>query len=421
MTQLLAQHDRALGDHAALVKRGLKLDLTRGKPSPAQLDLSGRMLDLPLSALACADQTDLRNYGSPSGLLELREIFSNAFQVPTTQLLAAGNSSLELMHDAIVFALLRGVPGGEGHWLGYGKIAFLCPVPGYDRHFAICERYGIEMIPVAMTPEGPDMNTVESLVAEDPRIKGIWCVPKYSNPDGAVYSADTVRRLSAMPTAAADFRIFWDNAYAVHHLTDTPAEIADILALCAAHGNPERALIFGSTSKITIAGAGVAFFGSSATNVAWWLDCAGKRSIGPDKINQLRHSQFLRNADGLAEHMRDHAALIRPKFDLVDNILTAELGAAGFASWTNPAGGYYISLQVPHGCARDVVAKVQEAGIVLTPAGAAHPYGIDPQDSTIRIAPTYPDVEEVELAVRALATCVRLVGTQKLFAEASAR
>nr|WP_165960915.1 aminotransferase class I/II-fold pyridoxal phosphate-dependent enzyme [Actinocrispum wychmicini] len=416
MEELTVQRDRARQDHADLVARGLKLDLTRGKPSQRQLDLADELLDLRAPVVS-ADGTDLRNYGGLQGLAELRAIFSGALQVPVAQLLAAGNSSLELMHDALVFALLGAVPGAERRWVDEPEVAFLCPVPGYDRHFALCERFGITLIPVPMTPDGPDMAVVERLAAEDPKVKGIWCVPKYSNPDGAVYADETVRRLAAMTTAAPDFRIFWDNAYAVHHLTDEPAEIADLLALCAEHGNPDRPFVFGSTSKITFAGGGVGFFGSSPANVEWWLGHTAKRSIGPDKINQLRHVRFLRDQDGLREHMRRHAALIRPKFEAVHKILSTELGGTGLASWTNPAGGYFISLQVPEGCARAVVAKAKEAGIALTPAGATHPYGDDPTDSVIRIAPTYPELAEVEAAITGLATCVRLVGTEKLLAD----
>jgi DNA-binding transcriptional MocR family regulator len=321
------------------------------------------------------------------------------------------------MHDAIVFALLGRVPGAERRWADEPEIAFLCPVPGYDRHFGICERYGISMITVPMTPDGPDLDVIERLVADDPKIKGIWCVPKYSNPDGTVYSDETVRRLAAMETAAADFRIFWDNAYAVHHLTDELTEIADALALGAEYGHADRAFVFGSSSKITFAGSGVAFFGSSPANVEWWLSHTSKRSIGPDKINQLRHARFLRDADGLREHMRNLADLIRPKFEVVDKVLTAELGGTGLATWTTPAGGYFICLQVSEGCASAVVAKAKEAGIALTPAGSTHPYGDDPADRTIRIAPTYPDLPEVEAAISGLATCVRLVGTEKLLAD----
>ncbi|MFK4084606.1 aminotransferase class I/II-fold pyridoxal phosphate-dependent enzyme [Kribbella sp. NPDC020789] len=411
--ELTAQRERAQAEYDALAAKGLKLDLTRGKPSPRQLDLADAMLGA-IERPVAADGTDLRNYGGLNGLPELRAIFAGALQVPADQLLAAGNSSLELMHDAIVFALLGQVPGAERRWADEDEITFLCPVPGYDRHFGICERYGIKMVPVALTPDGPDMDEVERLVAADTSIKGIWCVPKYSNPDGTTYSDETVRRLAAMTTAAPDFRIFWDNAYAVHHLTDEHAELADILALAAEAGNADRVFVFGSSSKITFAGAGVAFFGSSPTNLKWWASHTVKRSIGPDKINQLRHVQFLRDADGLAAHMRKLAELIRPKFETVDKILTTELGGSGFASWNAPTGGYFITLRVPEGCAADVVAKAKAAGIALTPAGATHPYGDDPTDSIIRIAPTYPELEELETAVAGLTVCVRLSATEKL-------
>ncbi|MEV7907926.1 aminotransferase class I/II-fold pyridoxal phosphate-dependent enzyme, partial [Streptomyces anulatus] len=395
--ELTAQRDRALRDYDALVQRGLSLDLTRGKPSARQLDLASAMLTLPGGHTA-ADGTDCRNYGGGQGLPELRAIFSGLLQVPVPQLVAANNSSLSLMHDSIVHALLSGLPGTGRRWADEPRIAFLCPVPGYDRHFALSERFGIELIPVPMTDEGPDMDVVEGLVREDSQVKGIWCVPKYSNPSGVSYSDETVRRLAAMSTAAPDFRIFWDNAYAVHHLTETPVEIADLLALCAENGNPDRAFVFGSTSKITFAGGGVAFFGSSPANVAWLLGYTGKRTIGPDKINHLRHVEFLRDENGVLEHMRRHRELIRPKFEAVDLILTKELGGTGLASWSSPLGGYFVSLDVLEGCARQVVSRAAEAGIALTPAGATHPYGDDPADSTIRIAPSYPELDEVELA-----------------------
>lgn len=392
-------------DYAEFVARGLKLDLTRGKPSARQLDLSNDLLTLDGPPTA-EDGTDVRNYGGQRGLPELREIFADALQVPADQLVAAGNSSLELMHDVLVFAQLMGF--GNGLW---GETQFLCPVPGYDRHFALCERYGMDMTPVDMTPTGPDMDEVEALAAEDDRVKGIWCVPKYSNPDGTVYSEETVRRLVSMPTAAADFRIFWDNAYAVHHLTDDHAEIPDALAMAAAAGNPNRVLVFGSTSKITFAGGGVAFFGSSPWNIGWWERMNKVRSIGPDKVNQLRHARFLKSPEGLAAHMRKHAELIRPKFEAVDRIFTAEL--SDIATWTKPKGGYFVVLKVPPGCARAVVAAAAEAGIALVPAGSTHPYNDDPLNEMIRIAPTYLELDDLETAITGLALCVRLVVSRR--------
>ncbi|WP_030412023.1 aminotransferase class I/II-fold pyridoxal phosphate-dependent enzyme [Streptomyces sp. NRRL S-1448] len=405
--------ERARKDYQELAGRGLSLDLTRGKPAPEQLDLSTDLLSLPGGRYTSADGTDVRNYGGLQGLPELREIFAGLLQVPAGQLLAAGNSSLELMHDCLVHALLGVLPGAASRWADQERIAFLCPVPGYDRHFALCERFGIEMIPVPMTDEGPDLEIVERLVAEDPAVKGIWCVPKYSNPTGVSYSDATVARLAAMPTAAPDFRIFWDNAYAAHHLTDEPVEIADLLAACADAGNPDRAFVFGSTSKITAAGAGVAFFGSSPANVTWLLGHNAKRSIGPDKVNQLRHVMFLRDADGVRAHMERQRALLQPKFEAVGRILAKELGGTGLATWTTPKGGYFVTLEVPDGCAKEVVRRAAEAGIVLTPAGATHPYGDDPRDAVIRIAPSYPGLAELEQAIEGLAVCVRLVGHER--------
>ncbi|MGW9043662.1 aminotransferase class I/II-fold pyridoxal phosphate-dependent enzyme [Streptomyces lydicus] len=405
--------ERARQDYQALTARGLSLNLTRGKPAPEQLDLSEELLSLPRGLHTSADGTDVRNYGGLQGLPELREIFAEVLQVPAGQLLAAGNSSLELMHDCLVHALLGVLPGATSRWVEQERIAFLCPVPGYDRHFALCERFGIDMIPVPMTAEGPDMDVVEQLVAEDPTVKGIWCVPKYSNPDGACYSDATVARLAAMSTAAPDFRIFWDNAYAAHHLTEEPVEIADLLAACDEAGNPDRAFVFGSSSKITMAGAGVAFFGSSPANLKWLLGHNAKRSIGPDKVNQLRHVQFLRDADGVRGHMERQRALLQPKFEAVARILDAELGGTGLATWTSPKGGYFVTLEVPDGCAKEVVRHAAEAGIALTPAGATHPYGNDPRDAVIRIAPSYPSLTELEQALEGLAVCVRLVGYEQ--------
>ncbi|MGW2841455.1 aminotransferase class I/II-fold pyridoxal phosphate-dependent enzyme [Streptomyces sp. NPDC001493] len=408
--------DRARQDYEELAGRGLSLDLTRGKPAPTQLDLSEDLLSLPGGRHTAADGTDVRNYGGLQGLTELREIFAEQLQVPVAQLLAAGNSSLELMHDSLVHAMLSVLPGAESRWVDQGRIAFLCPVPGYDRHFALCERFGIDMIPVPMTAAGPDMDVVERLVAENPAVKGIWCVPKYSNPDGAVYSDETVARLAAMETAAPDFRIFWDNAYAVHHLTEERVEIADLLAACDAAGNADRVFVFGSTSKITLAGAGVAFFGSSPANVKWLLANNSKRSIGPDKVNQLRHAMYLRDADGVRDLMDRQRHALQPKFEAVQRILEAELGGTGLAVWTKPKGGYFVNLEVEEGCAKEVVRRAGAAGIVLTPAGATHPYGDDPSDSVIRIAPSYPTQEELEEAILGLTACVRVVGYEKRLA-----
>jgi DNA-binding transcriptional MocR family regulator len=412
--EITALLDRARQEYSELAGRGLKLDLTRGKPAADQLDLADELLTLPgAKTYKAADGTDTRNYGGLNGLTELREIFAGALQVPVGQLVAAGNSSLELMHDAFVQALLSKVPGAESRWVDQEPIKFLAPVPGYDRHFSICQRFGIEMIPVPMTDSGPDLEVVTRLVAQDASIKGIWCMPKYSNPTGTVYSAETVRTLAEMPTAAPDFRIFWDNAYVVHHLTDERVEIADLLALATAAGNADRVLVFGSTSKITFAGAGVGFFGASEANVKWWLANLSKRSIGPDKINQLRHATFLGSEEGVLAHMEKHRALIGPKFEATLRILEEQLGGTGLATWTKPKGGYFITLTVPEGCATDVVARAGEIGVVLTPAGATHPLGQDPQDAVIRVAPTFPTLADLEAAVYALTTCVKLVGYEQ--------
>ncbi|MGW1208381.1 aminotransferase [Streptomyces sp. NPDC002499] len=418
---LAAHLEQARRDYADLRDRKLSLDLSRGKPSPEQLDLATELLSLPGDRYTAADGTDCRNYGAPLGLRELREIFSPLLDVPTDQLLAVGNSSLELMHDCVVHALLgTTLPGAQGRWVDEGRIAFLCPVPGYDRHFDLCERFGIDMIPVPLTETGPDMEVVEDLVRTDPRIKGIWCVPKYSNPSGITYSDDTARRLAEMPTAAADFRIFWDNAYAVHHLTDEETGVADILTACAEAGHPDRAFVFGSTSKITFGGAGVAFFGSSPANVDWLRRYSGKRSIGPDKVNQLRHVLFLKDTDGVRRHMLRHREILRPKFDIVDRVFTEQLDGTGLADWARPKGGYFITLDVLEGCAREVVRLASEAGIALTPAGATHPHREDPQDSVIRIAPTFPTADEVGQVAHAVTVCVRLAGYEKLVGEAEA-
>lgn len=398
--------------HEELRARGLRLDLTRGKPSAEQLDLSTPLLELPgTGGYRTADGSDTRNYGGLRGLPELREIFGPLLGVPPERLIAAGNSSLELMHDYLVHAVLFGVPGAEQPWR---DAAFLCPVPGYDRHFAICEKLGIDMIPVPLTGAGPDMAEVERLAVEDARIKGIWCVPKYSNPTGDVYSPETVRRLAGMHTAAADFRIFWDNAYAVHHLTDQAREIENVVAACETAGNPDRPLVFGSTSKITLAGAGVAFLGASNANLDWLVGHLSKRTIGPDKINHLRHAMFLRGPEDVLAHMTQQRDLLRPKFDLVERTFTEQLGDTGVASWITPHGGYFVSLTVMPGCASRVVELAADAGIALTPAGAPFPYGKDPDDSVLRIAPTFPPLSELADAMTGLTVCVKLAAAEHL-------
>jgi DNA-binding transcriptional MocR family regulator len=398
--------------YAAFKARGLKLNLTRGKPSSAQLDLSAALLSSPVDYFA-EDKTDCRNYGNLQGLVEARRLFSRLLGAQAEQVIVANNSSLALMHDAVVYSLLKGTCDSATPWSKQGEIAFLCPVPGYDRHFRICEDYGIRMLPVRLTDHGPDMDQVERLVANDASIKAIWCVPKYSNPTGHVYSDSLIERLARMKTAAPDFRLFWDNAYAVHHLTNDRIEIANILELCARHGNPNRPFVFASTSKITLAGAGLALFASSPDNIKWMLVRFTPRTIGPDKLNQLRHVRFLKNHSSILDLMERHGDIIAPKFEKVLEIFSERLSGIPGVSWTRPKGGYFISLDVPPGCARHVVSLAKEAGVELTPAGATYPYGKDPEDRNIRIAPTFPDMPEVTLAAEGVAVCVQLAVAEK--------
>jgi DNA-binding transcriptional MocR family regulator len=408
--------DSALDDarraYAALQAEGISLDLTRGKPSPAQLDLSVDLLSMPGTDFRAADGTDTRNYQGLQGLRELREIFAPVLQVPVEQLIGFGNSSLELMYDTVAQALLTPMPGAAGRWADE-RVVFIAAVPGYDRHFALCEKLGIELVTVALTADGPDMDAVEELVAGDPAVKGIWCVPKYSNPDGTIYSEATTRRLATMATAAPDFRIFWDNAYAVHHLTEVEHEIADLLALATEAGNADRVFVFGSTSKITLAGAGVSFLGASPANVKWWLSVAEKRTIGPDKTNHLRHARFLRDVDGVRAHMARHREIIAPKFAAVEDVLARNFADTPGVSWSKPAGGYFVTLTVPDGTASEVVRLAKQAGIALTPAGATHPYGKDPENRTIRLAPTFPALQDVQRAMEGVAVCVKLAIAQR--------
>ncbi len=414
--ELLELHERVSQDYEAFKSRGLKLDMTRGKPAPEQLDLANGLLALPGNGDYFSEaREDGRNYGGVQGLAEVRALFSRMMGAPADRIVVGDNASLAMMHDSIVWALLKGVPGSERPWSKEPEIAFLCPVPGYDRHFAICAEFGIRMIPVPLTGQGPDMEAVERL-ALDPAVKGMWCVPKYSNPTGDIYSDETVRRLAAMKTGAPDFRLFWDNAYAVHHLTDARHEIANILEACEAAGHPDRAFVFASTSKITMAGAGLAFFASSAANVAWYLARAGKRTIGPDKLNQLRHVRFLRDDIGLTNHMDLHRGLLEPKFNSVLRGLEERLGDTGVARWTRPAGGYFVSVDAMDGTAERIVALAKAAGLALTPAGATWPHGKDPYDRTLRLAPSFPSLDEVRTATEGIAICILLAATEKLAA-----
>jgi DNA-binding transcriptional MocR family regulator len=415
--ELQAQHEQQKRNYADLQAKGLKLDLTRGKPSPAQLDLSNKLLSLPGENYRDGDGTDTRNYGGLHGLPELRAIFGELLGIPVHNLIAGNNASLELMHDMVVYSMLHGGVDSARPWIeehAESKIKFLCPSPGYDRHFAITESLDIEMITVPIQEDGPDVDLIEELVAADPAIKGMWCVPVYSNPTGATYSWETVRRLVQMQTAANDFRLIWDNAYPLHTLTHDFVKQVDVLGLADAAGNPNRPLVFSSTSKITFAGAGVSFFAGSLGNIAWYLQYAGKKSIGPDKVNQLRHLRFFGDADGVRLQMRRHQALLAPKFALVQEILSDRLGESKVASWTDPKGGYFVSLDVLPGTAKRTVALAKDAGIGVTEAGSAFPYRKDPEDKNIRIAPSFPGLPELRDAIDGLATCALLSATESL-------
>lgn len=413
--ELQLQHNLQRGNYAELKAKNLTLDLTRGKPSSAQLDLSNALLELPGSGdFRDTEGADTRNYGGQHGLTGLRAIFSELLGIPVPNLIAGNNASLELMHDSVVFAMLHGCVDSPRPWIREPAVKFLCPAPGYDRHFGITETLGIEMITIPMRDDGPDVDTVEELVASDPAIKGMWCVPVYSNPTGAVYSWEVVRRLVQMRTAADDFRLFWDNAYPVHTLTKDFVRQVDVLGLAAQAGHPNRPLVFTSTSKITFAGAGVSFFGGSLGNIAWYLQYAGKKSIGPDKVNQLRHLRFLRDADGVRRHMQRHQEILAPKFARVLEILDERLSESKIASWTEPSGGYFISLDVLPGTAKRTVALAKDAGIAVTAAGASFPYGKDPDDTNIRIAPSFPPLTDLSDAIDGLATCALLAATEKL-------
>jgi DNA-binding transcriptional MocR family regulator len=414
--QIQALLDEQTTAYRTLQESSLKLDLTRGKPSPAQLDLSNELLSLPGPDFKDTGGTDTRNYGGLTGLTELREIFAPIMQVPVEQVIAGDNASLALMHDNLVFALFHGVADSEQPWGVEEVVKFICPVPGYDRHFALLEEYGIEMLPVDLLDDGPDVAAVRELV-KDPAVKGMWLVPTYSNPTGAVVSEAVAAELAALETAAPDFRIFWDNAYAVHHLTEEHTKTADILGLCSASGHPNRPVIFASTSKVTFAGAGVCFLGGSAANIEWYLKHLAKRTIGPDKVNQLRHARFLKSTDGVHARLEGHRAILAPKFQAVVDILRARLGDYGVASWTEPKGGYFVSLDVVDGTASRVIQLAREAGVAMTPAGAAFPYGDDPRDRNIRIAPSYPSPRELEAAIDVLATCVLIAAAEQALAQ----
>lgn len=398
--------------------KDLKLDMSRGKPSVEQLDLSMGMMDVLNSDvdLTCEDGTDCRNYGVLDGIREAKELIGDMIEVPADNIIIYGNSSLNVMYDTISRSMTHGVMGNTP-WCKLDRVKFLCPVPGYDRHFAITEYFGIEMINVPMTEDGPDMDLVEELVSSDESIKGIWCVPKYSNPTGNSYSDQTVRRFARLKPAAADFRIYWDNAYSVHHLYDDDQDnLIEILAECKRAGNPDLAYKFSSTSKISFPGSGIAAIATSHNNLEDIKKQLRMQTIGHDKVNQLRHVRYFKNIHGMVEHMRKHAEILRPKFEAVESILERELGGLGVGTWTSPKGGYFISFDSMDGCAKDIVAKCKKAGVVMTGAGATYPYGKDPHDSNIRIAPSYPPLQDLITATELFALCVKIVSVNKLLA-----
>ena len=398
----------------------LSLDMSRGKPCREQLDVSMGMMDTLNSEadLTCEDGTDCRNYGVLTGIQEAKVLIGDMMENNPDNIIIYGNSSLNVMYDTVSRAMTHGILGNTP-WCKLDKVKFLCPVPGYDRHFAITEYFGIEMIPVPMSPEGPDMDMVEKLVAEDETIKGIWCCPKYSNPQGYSYSDETVRRFARLKPAAKDFRIFWDNAYGIHHLYDHDQDyLIEILAECKRAGNPDLVYKFASTSKITFPGSGIAALATSPNNLEDIMKQMRNQTIGHDKVNQLRHVRFFKDIHGMTEHMRKHADIIRPKFEAVLEIFENNLAGLGVGEWTNPKGGYFISFDSLPGCAKAIVNKAKKAGVTMTGAGATWPYGKDPQDSNIRVAPTYPTLEDLKIAAELFTLCVRIVSLEKLISEA---
>ena len=397
----------------------MQLNMSRGIPCIDQLDLSMHMMDVldSSSDLTCEDGTDCRNYGQLTGIEEARELLGDMMENNPKDIIIYGNSSLNVMFDTISRVWTHGVMGNTP-WCKQPEVKFLCPVPGYDRHFAITQYFGIKMIPVPMTPTGPDMDIVEKLVSEDATIKGIWCVPKYSNPQGISYSDETVRRFARLKPAAPDFRIFWDNAYGMHHLYDDHQDyLIEILAECKRAGNPDLVYKFASTSKITFPGSGIAAVATSPNNMVDFVNTLKFQTIGHDKVNQLRHVRFFGDIHGMVEHMRKHAAIIRPKFEMVEDTLEKHLGGLNIGTWTKPRGGYFILFDSMPGCAKEIVALMKKAGVIMTPAGATWPYGKDPNDSNIRIAPTYPTLAELQTAMETFTLCVRIASAKKLLAE----
>ncbi len=415
--QLAAEKERLEQQFNEYKAKGLKLDMSRGKPSPDQLDLSMEIMDHYGNEYVSENGIDCRNYGILDGIPEAKAIFSEMLEVSSEQIIIGGNSSLQLMYDFVIRALQLGVLGSEKPWCKYDKVKFLCPVPGYDRHFAICESLGIEMINIDYKSDGPDMDEVERLVSSDESIKGIWCVPMYSNPTGISYSDEVVRRFAMLKPAAKDFRILWDNAYCVHHLSDEHDKIINIIEECEKAGNPDMVVEFASTSKISFPGSGVAVIAASKANIDFIKSQLTFQTIGYDKLNQLHHVQYFRDINGIMEHMKRHAAIVKPKFDAVLSALDREIAPLGIGEWNSPRGGYFISFDSLDGCAKRIVGLAKDAGVVMTGAGATYPYCRDPRDSNIRIAPTYPTVDELNLAMEIFCICVKLASVEKLLGE----
>ena len=416
VAQLEALRLELMEEYESYRAMGLDLDMSRGKPSARQLDLCQEMLDTVTSRSGTISESgiDCRNYGYLDGLPEVRQLLADMLEVGKDEIIVGGNSSLNMMYDCMTRALLYGVYGSDKPWCKEPEIKFLCPVPGYDRHFAITQHFGIRMINIDMTDEGPNMDQVERYVESDPAVKGIWCVPKYSNPTGVTYSDRVVRRFADLTHAARDFRIFWDNAYTVHDLYDEGDHLLDLFSLLKEKGKEDMIFIFGSTSKISFAGAGLAAVAASRKNISFMKRQLAIQTISYDKITQLMHVRFFQDLPHLREHMKKHAAILRPKFQLVEEILSRELDGLGIARWTHPRGGYFISFDTLPGCAKRTVALCKEAGVTLTPAGAAFPYGIDPRDTNIRLAPSYPELGELEQAARLFCLAVKMASVEYL-------
>ena len=404
---------------AAFEEQNLTLDLTRGKPNQAQLDLSTKMLGVISDRGDCFSESglDCRNYGILDGLPETKRLFGELLDLPEDMIMIMGNSSLNIMYDTMVRCMLFGVAGGREPWVRQGRTKFLCPAPGYDRHFAICATLGIEMIPIRMNEDGPDMDMVYNLACSDPSIKGIWCVPKYSNPCGVTYSDEVVEQFAALKPAAPDFRIFWDNAYAVHDLYDEPVHLANIFERAKEYGTEDQIFYFASTSKISFPGSGIAIMAASEKNLEQIRPILSTQTIGFDKINQMRHVKFFKNAEGVMEHMRAHADIIRPKFEATLHAFDKYLSGLDVAKWTTPRGGYFISLNVMPGCAKRVYQLCRSVGVTLTAAGSTFPYGRDPEDTNLRIAPTFPELQDLRLATKILCTCVKVAAAEKLLSK----